>query len=996
MTGNASKYALIGGNEVTLLEAIPHASSGEVICVFEDVSGTHHFVSKEEWDAGAEEFARYASERHLVTSESPGRDKIALFRSLFRGREDVYGHGFTKRDGSIGYSPACANEGTRRCPRYTRSSPRAKCADCPNREFIPVNEKAIRDHFKGNRDDLRDVMGLYVLTPGCKTWVLVADFDKEGWQRETALYRDACRAFGLFPAVERSRSGNGSHVWIFFDEPVDAELARNLGCALITYSMSQAAGMSFESYDRFFPTQSTIPEGGFGNLIALPFQGRPQRRSNSVFVDDGFEPHPDQWRFLSSVTKASLQQVSKIVNSAVGGPLGQLAFASHPSRTTSEPAGITYTAISLQAPGSASAGFPKAVKVTKANMLFVSKQGLSDKAQNHVRRLAAFGNPEFYKAQAMHRSVHNIPRIVWCGEEDERSIMLPRGCAQKLIDLAREQGFACSFEDKRNDGEPIKAEFSGALRDRQQKAADALLRHENGILMAPTGFGKTVIGAYVIGKLKMRTLVIVPKTNLVDQWRERLAQFLDIEDDRPPLLTKSGKPSKRKRPVIGQIGGGKNAPSGIVDIATFQSLSAKDDLGIPRAKPVVWDYELVICDECHNGAAPNYELVMKSVNARRVYGLSATPKRSDGLERAIYMHCGPVRHKVDPKEQAAEQGFRRILRPRFTRIRLASLESGASFNQVAEALCEHGARNALIAEDAISAVKSGRTPLVITNRKEHAAEFARLLGESGIKTYMLTGEGTAREKRERIERVRNAPGARYAIVATGAYIGEGFDLPQLDTLLLASPYSHEGVITQYSGRLHRESEGKDDVIVYDYVDASIPMLERMYKKRLKTYAHLGYEIVEADEAQGPGARIVTASTWRAEFAADLARAGKAVVVSVPYVNPNLVESLLPDFAGAISRGIEVKVILRKPKSEKSLALQSDVSSAFSNAGCKVAICDSPLTGIAVFDGRIAWYGTLPLLAFAKADDCSLRVESAEVTGDLEKALEGSAQSSHDG
>ena len=990
MSGNVSKYALIGGKEVTLLESISHASSGEVVCVFEHSSGNRHFVSKEEWDAGAEEFARYAAEKHLVTSMSPGRDKIALFRSLFRGRDDVYAHGFAKRDGRIGYSPACANEKTRRCPRYTRAKPGAKCIDCPNRKFIPVNGQAIVDHFRGERDDLRDVMGLYVLTPNCKTWVLVADFDKEGWQRETALYRDACRAFGLTPAVERSRSGNGSHVWLFFEEPIDAELARNLGCALITHAMTQSAGMSFESYDRFFPTQSTIPEGGFGNLIALPFQGRAQRQSNSVFVDDDFEPYLDQWRFLSSVAKVSLQQAREIVDSSSSGPLGQLAFAGHPSRTTSEPAGISYAAISLQAPGSASAGFPKTVKVTKANMLFVSKQGLSDKAQNRVRRLAAFGNPEFYKAQAMHRSVHNIPRIVWCGDEDERSIMLPRGCEQKLVDLAREQGFACSFEDKRNNDVPIRAEFSGALRNRQQKAADALLRHEDGILMAPTGFGKTVIGAYVIGKLKMRTLIIVPKTSLVDQWKERLAQFLDIEDDRPPLLTKSGKPSKRKRPVIGQIGGGKNAPSGIVDVATFQSLSAKDDLGIPHAKPVVGEYELVICDECHYGAAPNYELVMRSVNARRVYGLSATPKRSDGLERAIYMHCGPVRHKVDPKEQAAEQGFRRILQPRFTRIRLSSLEPGASFNQVAEALCEHSARNALIAEDAISAVKSGRTPLVITSRKEHASEFARLLGESGIEAYVLTGEGTAREKREKIERVRNAPGARYAIVATGAYIGEGFDLPQLDTLLLASPYSHEGVITQYSGRLHRESEGKDDVIVYDYVDASIPMLERMYKKRLKTYAHLGYEIAEADEARGPGARIVTARTWRAEFAADLAHAEKAVIVSAPYANPNLVESLLPDLADTIARGLEVKVVLRKPKSEKSLALQSGVASALSNAGCKVVVCSAPLTGIAVFDEKVTWYGTLPLLAFAKADDCCLRVESAEVAADLDKALEDSA------
>jgi superfamily II DNA or RNA helicase len=986
MASRTPKYALIDGREATLIESIPHASSGETICLFADGAGNRRYVFESEWLARAAAFAQYAAERQLVTSESPGRDKIALFRSLFRGREDVYAHGYPDKKRGIGYAPTCANGQTSRCPRWTKTHRSMKCSDCPHREFVPVNEQAIRAHFKGERNDLRDVMGLYVLLPDCTTWVLVADFDKDGWQRETVLYRNACRSFGLCPAVERSRSGNGAHVWLFFEEPIDAELARNLGFALITHAMSQAEGMSFKSYDRFFPTQSTIPEGGFGNLIALPFQGRARGNSNAVFVNDDFEVYPDQWRFLSSVSKVSLQQLQDIVDSAADGPLGKLAFSHAPARKSSVHEEPLVASLTSRGASLGPTDFPQTLTVIKANMLLVSKQGLSPKALNRIRRIAAFGNPEFFRAQAMHQSVYGKSRIIWCGEEDGQYIMLPRGCEQKLVSVAGEYGCTCLFDDRRNQGSPIRAEFRGELREKQQRAVDALLRHENGVLSAPTGFGKTVIGAYLIGKLKMRTLVIVPKTSLIDQWKERLTQFLDIEDDRPPLLTKSGKPSKRTRPVIGQIGGGKNKPSGIVDIATFQSLTTKDDLGIPRAKPIVAEYDLVICDECHYGAAPNLELVMKSANARRVYGLSATPERSDKLEGIIFMQCGPIRHRVDPKEQAVEQGFRRILQPRFTRVRLADLEEGSSYNQVVDRLCGHDARNALIVEDASNAVSLGHTPLVITKRKEHAADLARRLRDASVETHLLTGEGTTREKRERIERVRKATDGRFAIVATGSYIGEGFDLPQLDTLLLASPYSWEGVITQYSGRLHREREGKDEVVVYDYVDTSVPMLERMYKKRLKTYAKLGYEIAEADEEQGPSARIVAGSAWRAEFEADLSRADKCVVVSAPYANPRLVELLMPNVADAIARGVAVRIVLRRPKSEKSLALHSSIVETFTNAGCEVVTADVPLTGIASFDGKIAWYGALPLLAFAKADDCSLRIESAEVVADLENAL----------
>ena len=982
-----SEYAFINNRKCTLIESLHHAQADEIICIFETATGKRQYVSKSEWDKGARLFAERANNGDdSITSNSPASAKIALFKSLFKGRDDIFAQGFRKRQGEIGYAPACINNRTRKCPRWTKAARGIKCSACPNRELAPVNDQAIIRHFNGKQDDLTDVMGLYVLLENCTTWVLVADFDKKNWQKETALYRDECRKGGLFPAVERSRSGDGAHVWIFFEKPIEAELARNLGCALITHAMSQEDGMSFDAYDRLFPTQSTIPEGGFGNLIALPFQGRAMQNSNTVFVDDEFIAFPDQWQFLSSVRKASLAQVQKIVDSAVDGPLGQFNYTDASSRKTrAKPTGFASRSPSEKTKLSPS-DFPKSATIIKGGMLRINKSGLSPNALNRIRRLAAFGNPNFYKAQTMHRSVYNIPRIIWCGEEDNEYLSIPRGCEKKLVELLKEHDVKLNFDDRRVHCGPIAAEFSGVLRGEQQKAADELLHHECGVLYAPTGFGKTVIGAYLIATLRMKTLIVVPKTNLIDQWKSSLERFLIIDDTRAPLLTKSGKASKRKRPVIGQIRGGKNTPSGIIDIATFHSLSAKDEIGIMDAKPVIQDYELVIYDECHYGAAPKLELVMKRARARRVYGLSATPKRSDRLENIIFMHCGPIRYKIDPKKQATEQGFKRILRPRFTHMRLPSIEPRTSYNQVVDLLCAHSARNELIIADAVKAVHANRTPLVISQRKEHAKKLERMLSEAGIETYLLTGEGGARAKRERLAEVHNASKGKFAIVATGGYVGEGFDLPMLDTLLLASPYSWEGVITQYSGRLHREIEGKNEVIVYDYVDTSVPMLERMYKKRLKTYAKLGYEIGEVDNEPGANAQLMDAANWKTAFRRDLANAEKCVSIFAPYASAKAIEQLAAEFSKVHARGIEVRIALREPKDEKAQNRLLGIAKSLKGIGCAITVSDCPLTGIAIFDESVVWYGTLPLLANARKDDCSLRVKNAEIAGDLKEAL----------
>ncbi len=724
-----------------------------------------------------------------VTEQSTIQEKVRLFRSLFRGREDVYAAFWAnERTGKKGYAPACED------PWAGRSS--------APRKYLPLTDEVVRAHLEGVK-----TIGVYPLLQDSSCWFLACDFDKQSWALDAVAFLECCARFRIPACLERSRSGNGGHVWIFFSSPVPATQARQLGTRLLSQAMAIRGDMDLASYDRFFPSQDFVPKGGFGNLIALPLQKARRALGNTEFLNTGdaqFPPWPDQWAFLSRVERATAAQVEEWLDRIPPVTVGLEA-----ARAAMSPA-----------PGSPPA--PPEIRGFLGAGVSFEKSGIPAWLLSRIKHMASLHNPVFYERQKLRFSTYRIPRFIKCYDEDFAHLHLPRGVKDELERIIKEAGSRLSITDRRPKASPLSLEFHGSLLPAQERALKAVLAHDIGVLVAPPAAGKTVIGCCAVARRNVPALILAHRKPILDQWRKHLMSLL-------------GLPSAR----IGQVGGGRNRQSGTVDLGMLQTLKR-----IPDLPTFFSDYGFVVIDECHHVPAATFEACVKQAPVRYILGLTATPYRRDGLQALITMQCGPVRHTM----RDDDAGPPPILYARNTEFVFPASEE-AGIQDIFAALVKDSDRNSLIEKDIRKALSEGRQCLILSDRKDHCREVAGRIAGEGCTPFVLDGSLGKKEREGILKGIREAPsGKGIAIIATGQYLGEGFDCPQVDAIFLAFPLSFRGKLVQYVGRVLRASPGKPRPRIYDYADGRVSMLKAMAAKRMKAYKSLGIEIADDGQA----------------------------------------------------------------------------------------------------------------------------------------------------
>lgn len=934
--------------------------------------------------------------KRIIHPQSITENMANKFFYMFWGRQDVYAkRSVNKETGKAAYYPQCNNFWTSVCHKKIKDG--INCKDCKNRSYKKITKYDILNHLQGNAYNSSDVIGVYPLLNNGTCRFMVFDFDNhdkgaeekdfanddDTWIEEVEAMRKICVMNGIDPLVERSRSGRGAHVWIFFDKPIAASLVRKFGFALLDKGAEQVNLKSFKYYDRMLPAQDSLPDNSaLGNLIALPLQGKALQEGNSAFVDGNWNAYPDQWKILFSKPRLSQEFLEEKIKEWSNHIEDIVADADENDRE--KPWNRIHYFNKNDVDGK--------LHITLSNGIYVDNTNLKASMQNKIRRMAAFSNPVFYKHQIIGTSNYDTPRWIYLGKDHLSGyIQIPRGLQDNLLERARQADADYEINDERQSGKHINVDFKGELRQEQDKALKELTKYDNGILHAATAFGKTVVSSAIIAQKKVNTLIILESSALIEQWKDALEKFLNIDEELPSYETKTGRVRKRKS-LIGTLQGVHDSMTGIIDIAMAGSLCKKGEF-----HKLLNEYGLVLIDECHHSASETIANVLKELKAKYVYGVTATPKRADGLEKINYMLIGPIRYSYTAKEKAKEQGIQHLVYPRFTRtVPPRGVITGKMHpNEAYDIIHNNDLRDEQIVDDVKNCVSEGRTPVVLSRYKDHSEKLYKRLKSYADYVFLMTGNNSKKEHRKILEQMRQVGNDESMIlVATGSLVGEGFDFPRMDTLFMATPVSFRGVVEQYAGRLNRDYVGKENVIIYDYVDNHIPMFDNMYMKRLKAYKQIGYQISGGLKAckQTVNA-IYDGDDYRETFNKDLFDADKNIIISSPAISGPKVYELIRMLKEKQEEGVQITIVTWTPDSygfgDASYWMQ--LHEDMRKAGFYIKTVEEYCDRFAVIDQEVVWYGNINLLAKDKIDDSIMRVMSKEIAGELMEITFGKKQ-----
>ncbi len=910
-----------------------------------------------------------------------------LFFGMFWGRTDVYAKRTVKKStGEVNYYTQCYNFYKTGCPRVSGS--KIRCRDCKRQAYKKLEKQQIMAHLKGASGDGTDVIGIYPLLEDDTCRFLVFDFDNHEknaekidfantddiWKEEVDALREICVINGIDSLVERSRSGRGAHLWIFFQKKIEASLARKFGNALLRKGAESVNLKSFRFYDRMLPMQDHLSQGGIGNLIALPLQGQALKEGNSAFVDENWNAYPDQWKILLSKPKLSREFIEDKIKE-------WKIFASNKAVEINEIWGQDG-----EKPWDRTKDFWKGdvngdLQITLADGVYILRENLAPRIQNQIRELAAFPNPIFFKNQAMGLSNFACSRYIYLGRDEGGYIRIPRGVLEDVTAKCDKAGIAYHMQDVRCGGNAIRVSFQGQLKESQIPEVEAMLKQETGILHAATAFGKTVVCCHIIAEKKVNTLILLQSSALIEQWESAMENFLTIDEELPEYETPTGR-RKRRKSVIGRLQGAHDSTTGIIDIAMVGSVCKKGEFH-RRLK----EYGMVIVDECHHAASDTFAEILQEVRAKYVYGVTATPLRSDGLEKINYMLLGSVRYQFTAKDRAKEQGIAHLVYPRFTRAVAPRFQQDNMHpNEAYEMLRENEDRDALIINDVIKCIAEGRTPVILSRYIDHSRKLYDRLRNCADEVFLLSGENTKKQHHAVLEQMKQVKADKSMIlVATGKLIGEGFDYPRLDTLIMAMPVSWKSVVEQYAGRLNRDYEGKKSVIIYDYVDSHISMFEKMYHKRLKAYKQIGYDICAGNtvEKQNAGA-IYDIDTYAEVYRKDLLTANKEIIVASPVISGPKIEELMQSLKSQQEKGVQIRIVTWKPDRYGfgDSAYWMELQERMQNNGVEMNLVEDDCQHYCIIDREVVWYGSMNFLGKEDCEDNLMRVCSKEIAAEL--------------